>query len=111
MSKTAIVRCSQGHRFPVNPKKNTSRDHVFCPRCREKVKVRSRWTFLPNSNWEKQKEMSASRRREMKERVRPPRKQGQPSISVTHSLPPLLAMLYAKYLRSKERKGEGEVVE
>jgi len=46
MKMVEIIRCSNGHRFPVNRNKHLNSDSVLCPKCREKVKIRRRFKFL-----------------------------------------------------------------
>jgi hypothetical protein len=67
-----IVKCSNGHRFPVNLEKHTDRDYVFCPKCREQVKVRKEHFFSPNPKWMKEKEEREDARKEMKLKKRKP---------------------------------------
>jgi len=63
-----IVRCSKGHKFPVNRKKHGDRDYVMCPHpgCHEQVKIRRRFKFLPNPKWEEEKLHSAAMRADLK---------------------------------------------
>lgn len=69
-----MVTCSNGHRFPVNKDKHLDRDYRICPRkgCRERVKVRSKWSFLPSVHWPRIKEEIESNKRLMKELKRHP---------------------------------------
>jgi len=63
---TIIVECSNGHRFPVNLEKHIDRDYVFCPKCREQVKVRKEHFFSPNPKWMKEKEERESEKKQMR---------------------------------------------
>lgn len=98
-----IVRCSQGHKFPVNRNKHLGEDYVICPRpgCREQVKIRRRFKFLPNPKWEEQKLHTAALRADMKRRSR--REEPVPAIAVPVQLP---ATLYALSLAIKKREEE-----
>ena len=56
---TILVKCPNGHRFPINPKKHLDRRERFCPRCKAEVKVRGRLgDFMPNPDWLAKKEGS-----------------------------------------------------
>jgi len=48
-----LVTCSNGHHFPVNPKKHRDRNYRLCPHvgCREKVIIKRRFSFMPNPDW------------------------------------------------------------
>ena len=58
-----IIRCSQGHRFPVNPKKDANRDYKMCPRCHERVNIPKRSKFSPNPKWPDERLDAKLRRR------------------------------------------------
>lgn len=77
-----MVQCSKGHRFPVNLDKHKNRNYVICPHasCYEKVKVRSRFKFLPNPKWPKIKEEQRDVRREIKARRK---EQPEPAFGAT----------------------------
>jgi hypothetical protein len=68
---TVLVKCPNPNcrfRFPVNPEKHQNRRERFCPHCKTPIKVKGRLgKFLPNPNWQKQKEEQADTRRMMKE--------------------------------------------
>lgn len=48
---TDLVRCPNGHRFPVNLKKHLNRREKYCPRCKAPVNVRPKFWFLPSPDW------------------------------------------------------------
>ena len=100
--KIIIVECSQGCRFPVNLNKHRDRDHVFCPKHKEKIKVRKKWFFEPNPDWEKQKAERQWDRTRMKGMEKPKKKEAALPVHVP-MFTPFLARVMAK-LRFKARK-------
>jgi len=53
---SVLVTCPNGHRFPVNLGKHLNRAERYCPRCKQPVRVRSRFWFTPNEDWLAKKE-------------------------------------------------------
>lgn len=110
MSSKVVVKCSNGHKFPVNLNKHKNRPHVFCPECKEKVVVRKKRIFSQNPDWEKQKE----RHREDRLLAKTMRKRA-PKEAFPMAMPSVLpasefmarAMLIQRQIEKKRRK-EGE---
>ena len=55
-----LVRCVNGHRFPINLKKHLNRRERYCPRCHQPIQVRSKLSFTPSLDWVARKEGYAS---------------------------------------------------
>lgn len=70
-----IVKCVNGHRFPVNLKKHRNRRERFCPRCHVVVQVRKRLGWLPNLDWRKKK-MEAEYDRRLRREMQKSKKRG-----------------------------------
>ena len=108
MSSKQLVTCDNGHRFPVNLNKNMSRNHVFCPRCRNKVAIRGRTWTGSNPDWKDQKLSHRKLMALMKIGKRKP----QPVPSVTQPfLSPIMFKLLAlasKRKNSNEPEKEGK---
>lgn len=102
------VTCSQGHKFPVNPKKHRNRTYVMCPECREKVKIRKRM-FPFSRTWGKQRDQQRQLRREMKERGRKP--EPLPTFTVPRlrsQMAGIFALSRLIQRQEEERATEGE---
>jgi len=96
-----LVTCPNGHRFPVNLKKHTNRRERYCPRCHAEVIVRKRFRFLPNPNWQREKEERASTRMMMMEKARGSRGE-TPIIKPLPFMNAFLASLIAKRKMEQE---------
>lgn len=63
---TIVVRCANGHRFPVNTEKHKDRDHRLCPSCGVRVDAKKIGLlgkeFQPDPNWQAKKERAAEER-------------------------------------------------
>lgn len=106
------VRCSSGHRFPVNMKKHQNRTYVMCPHrgCHEKVKIRGR-RFSFNLEWPKIKAETKESRLEAKEKKRrqpatPQILPGLTRIGMSQSLAGVLALSAAMKKAEEKRKEE-----
>lgn len=99
MSSKQLITCGNGHRFPVNRNKNISRDHVFCPRCRDKVTIRGRTWTGPNPDWKDQKLSHRKLMALMKIGKRKP----QPAPTITQ---PILSPIMFKMLAALRRRQE-----
>jgi len=103
MSEKIVVSCEQGHKFPVNLKKNRYRGGGVLP----EVYVACGW-FLPRPGWVEEKLKWAENRKEMKAA----RKRGErvPNIFMpahTQTLGLLaLSQLILKRKREEEKQGE-----
>lgn len=99
MSEKINVTCGNGHRFPVNLNKNINRNHVFCPRCRNKVAIRGRTWTGPNPDWKDQKLSYRRLMALMKIGKRKP----QPAPTITQ---PILSPMVFKLLAQVKRRQE-----
>jgi len=106
-----VVSCSQGCKFPVNLDKHENRDHVFCPKHHEKIKVRKKHFFSPNPDWKKEKES----RKEARDAVRAMKRKPQKitvspyELSVPLLSPTLLAALeLSRKMKNRKVKSEKE---
>jgi len=111
MKMVDIVRCSKGHKFPVNRKKHGDRDYKMCPHpgCHERVKIRRRFKFLPNPKWEEEKLHNAAQRADIKRRKteKPNRKSTPYMRDVSTMLPAhLFALSMAIKRRTEEQAAE-----
>ncbi|TSA55553.1 hypothetical protein D4R42_05420 [bacterium] len=108
------VRCSSGHRFPVNMEKHQHQTYVMCPHrgCHEKVKIRGR-RFSFNLEWSKIKAETKMSRLEAKEKKR--RQPATPMtllprptrVGMSQSLAGVLA-LSAAMKKAEEKREEEE---
>lgn len=100
------MRCSNGHRFPINPKKHTDRNYVLCPECYDKVMVRKEHFFSPSPDWEKEKERRRSDR-EYERDVKGRKGKGAPITFYPHLQIPFLSQAMAELMRIQREKKEG----
>lgn len=105
MSAVVLVKCSGCFKcYPINPNKHKDRDTRYCPFCRTPRKIRGRFgKFLPNPDWQKQKEEQATTRRVMKE-MRTGGWRGTPPPILVNPLDILKASLIAKKLIEEEQR-------
>lgn len=108
-----MVKCSSGHRFPVNMEKHQYRDYVLCPRrgCGVRVTLRKRKVSF-NALWQKIKVETRRDRLEAKERKRKQPKlapmQVLPSqIGMSQTLAATLAFVAAKKKAEEEAQKSG----
>lgn len=104
-----VVRCSSGHRFPVNKSKHKNRTYVICPHpgCHERVQIRKR-RFSFNPRWPSVKADAKESRLEIKEK-----KRGKPAtplirptirIGMSQTLAAALAFSAARKKAEEEEK-------
>jgi len=105
LSNKIIVECSQGCRFPVNLDKHKDRDYVFCPKHKEKIRVRKEHFFSPRLDWEKEKEKRKQDRLDVKEMKRRKPRGAPITIPV---MSPLLAEILAAYRKRQREVEKGE---
>ena len=103
---TILVKCPNGHRFPVNPKKHLNRREKYCPRCKAPVNVRPKFWFLPNPSWLEQREIQASERQHIRRMARAPTK--QPTIVMPSAADLLMLSLALKTQIEEEKKKKEE---
>ncbi len=111
---TEMVRCSSGHRFPVNREKHQNRKYVMCPRpgCHERVQIRKR-RFSFNLEWPKIKARQKKERLEAKEKKRGQRGRPVPplwrlgrTVGMSQTLAATLAFSAARKKAEEEKKSD-----
>lgn len=108
-----LIRCSNGHRFPVNKQKHEHQTYVICPHsgCHERVQIHKR--RLPfNPKWPSIKDETKESRLEAKEKKRrqpatPQILPGPTRIGMSQSLAGVLA-LSAAMKKAEEKREEEE---
>lgn len=69
-----LVKCENGHRFPVNTSKHKDRNYRLCPKCRAKVEAKGFFNpeFQPDKNWQLKRindRLEAEQKRRQKPRL------------------------------------------
>lgn len=97
---TIIIKCSNGHRFPVNLEKHQNRNYRWCPKCGEQITIKKKHFWQPNPNWQQEKIDRADVIRETKAK----KKKSEPLMQFPIDARLAAANILAKAVAEQQKK-------